>query len=355
MRIGLLLNNPSPHQVDWLNALSKENNADCFIGYVHESNPDRTWGVPKPELPWSHLPTSLISIFSGRLKRWIHSQKADVWVLSSIYTSPVTQYLAWLLQRTGCKTVFMGEPPRPNVGLKGIIQFLLLRSILNKVSAVLATGEEAVRKYQSLVNPGIPVVSMPYYIDISNFNKQTDKENEQGEVVRFVVAAQLIHRKGIDVLIEACNLLPKEGWTLDIYGTGDMEKQLVRQAEDVGSFIRFCGAIPYESRYQIYNSADVFVFPTRWDGWGMVIPESLAHGVPVISTDHAMSAYEFIIDGQNGYIGPANDPGYFADRMSELIKNPEKLSTLSGNCQSSLKNYSPEIGASRLLDFLNDL
>ena len=355
MRIGLLLYNPSPHQVDWLNALSKESSVDCFIGFVHESNPARAWGVPKPELPWSYLPTSFVSIFSGRLKRWLRTQKADVWVLSSAYTSPVTQYLAWQLQRMGCKTVFLGEPPRPNSGLKGTVQILLLRSILNKVSAVLATGQEAARRYQSLIKSDIPVCSMPYYIDLSNIDMHSVKKKERGEIVRFIVAAQLIHRKGIDVLIEACKLLPKEGWNLNIYGSGNLEKQLVKQAEDLGSAIRFCGAVPYETRYQIFESADVFVFPTRWDGWGMVVPEALAHGVPVISTDQTMSAHDFIIDGKNGYIGSANDPNYLADKMTALIKNPEALSMLSGNCQSSLKNYSPEIGAKKLIEFLNDL
>lgn len=355
MRIGLLLNNPSPHQVDWLNALSKEKNVDCFIGYVHESNPDRTWGVPKPDLPWSYLPTSFVSIFSGRLRQWLRNQKADIWVLSSVYTSPVVQYLAWQLQRMGCKTVFLGEPPRPNSGLKGTVQILLLRSILNKVSAVLATGQEAARRYQSLIKSDIPVDSMPYYIDLNDIDKKTGHKNERGEVVRFVVAAQMIHRKGIDILIDACKLLPKDGWTLDIYGTGVLQQRLEKQAAGVGTAIRFCGAVPYESRYQIFKSADVFVFPTRWDGWGMVVPESLAHGIPVISTDQTMSAHDFIIDGKNGYIGPANDPNYLADKMTAMIKNPEALSMLSGNCQSSLKNYSPEIGARKLLDFLKDL
>lgn len=355
MRIGLLLNNPSPHQVDWLNALSKESSVDCFIGYVRESNPDRAWGVPKPDLPWSYLPTSFVSIFSGRLKRWLRTQTADIWVLSSVYTSPVTQYLAWQLQRMGCMTVFLGEPPRPNGGLKGTVQILLLRSILNKVSAVLATGQEAARRYKSLIKSNIPVGSMPYYIDLSNIDMQACLHKKQGEVIRFVVAAQLIHRKGIDVLINACKILPEEGWILDIYGTGPMEQQLKKQAEQISHAIRFCGDVPYESRYEIYKSTDVLVFPTRWDGWGMVVPEALAHGVPVISTDQAMSAHDFIIDGKNGYIGPANNPDFLADRMTRLIKSHETVSMLSLNCQSSLKDYSPEIGAKRLLSFINDL
>ena len=355
MRIGLLLNNPSPHQVDWLNALSQEAGLDCFIGYVHERNPNRSWGVPKPDLPWTYLPTSISSLIDGSLKRWLESQKADVWILSSIYTSHITQYLAWKLRRMGCKTIFLGEPPRPNTGLKAIIQHLLLVNVLNNVSAVLGTGREAARRYKELVKKRIPVSSMPYYIELSGINSQKAREKEQqDEEVKFVVAAQLIHRKGIDVLIEACKFLPKDGWTLDIYGTGPMEGKLVKQAEQISPAIRFCGVVPYESRYEIFKSADVFVFPTRWDGWGMVVTESLAHGIPVISTDQAMSAHDFIIDGKNGYIGPANDPNYLADRMTAMIKNPEALSMLSGNCQSSLKNYSPEIGAKKLIDFLND-
>jgi glycosyltransferase involved in cell wall biosynthesis len=356
MQIGLLLNNPSPHQVDFLNALSLRKDIQVFVGYVHPDNPMRSWGSPKPNLPWSHLPAKWINILDGSLYRWLHSRQPHCWVLSSVYTSPITHFIAWCLKRVGTTYIFMGEPPRPHHGLKGRLQTLLLSNILKNATGVLATGSEAAKRYKRIVKNRIPVTSIPYYVDLSEVKKTRPMEvlNTNKPVI-FVTSAQLIHRKGLDVLIEACDQLPEGGWQLKIYGTGPLESQLKTQAKKITGAIIFPGTIPYDSRYQVFEEADVFVFPTRWDGWGMVIPEAVSHGLPIITTNQVMSAYDFVSHGENGFIGPAENAEFLANSMKKYIEDRTLLMNNSQRSLHAMQDYTPKIGADRFVSFIEAL
>lgn len=356
MRIGLLLSNPSPHQVDFLNALAATPGIEAFVGYVEKYNPDRTWGAPKPGLPWSYLPAKPLDIIAGKLAGWIRDNPADIWIVSSVYTSLVTHALCFILHKNRMPYVFLAEPPRPRNGMRRSIQKWLLSNVLKHASGLLATGKESLQRYQSMLGRLPPAASLAYYVDFSDIAKREPApRGQEGMPVRFVTSAQLIHRKGVDVLIEACRMLPAEGWRLDIYGSGPLESELKKQARTASDFIVFHGSLSYKNRYQAFLDADVLVFPTRWDGWGMVVPEAMAHGLPVISTDQAMSAHDFIVDGINGFIGPAESPGFLADAMQRFIDEPELIPAFSEMSRGAVRDHTPEHGARRLVQFSRSL
>ena len=330
LRVGLLLNSPSPHQVDLLNAIGQRADVDARIGYVFSHNPSRSWGRPTPDLPWTNLPTSRWEILGGQLKKWILSQPVDCWVLASIYSSPLTHYIARVLKRCQRPYVYMGEPPRPRSGIGGRIRHQMLLSILNSSKGIIGTGDEAARRYQSFVKSQIPVTSVPYYIDIADYlSRPLPTPPSSNEPVRFVTSGQLIHRKAIDVLINACRELPDGGWTLEIYGNGPLESELKQQAAATGKPIEFRGVLPYERRHEAFIDRHCFIFPTRWDGWGMVLPEAMALGLPAISTNQAMSAHDFVRDQQNGFIGPAEDSSFLAQSMRYFLEHREAIPAFS--------------------------
>ena len=356
MRIGLLLNNPSPHQVDLLNAFSEYPGVEAFVGYVYKSNPIRTWGAPKPRISWSYIPARWGQVLAGGLRRWLRDQHVDIWVVASVYTNPITHVVCWYLHMMGMQYVYMGEPPRPRTGLRRLIQKLLLSNVLRYASGIVATGKEAARRYGLVTKGRIPVISVPYYLDLKNIQVRPmlDRTADKGEI-RFLVCAQLIYRKGLDVLIDACRQLPADGWCLDIYGAGPLEEQLKKQAKGVSDAIKFCGEVPFDERHRIFRRADVFVFPTRWDGWGMAIVEAMAHGLPVISTNQAMSAHDFVIDGKNGYIGPTETPDFFSGSMKKFLDGSANLGDYSIESKSALTNYIPEEGVRRLIEFIGPI
>jgi glycosyltransferase involved in cell wall biosynthesis len=69
------------------------------------------------------------------------------------------------------------------------------------------------------------------------------------------------------------------------------------------------------------HGADVLCVPSRYDGWGLVVPEGLASGLPVIATDRMGAALEFVENGRNGWLIPAGD-GSAVNAMREAALMP---------------------------------
>ena len=85
---------------------------------------------------------------------------------------------------------------------------------------------------------------------------------------------------------------------------------------------------------QLFADADVFVFcPKMPEGHPWVIVEAMANGLPVIATDKG-AIIESVIDGQNGFIVPSEEPVVIAEKLEELLHN----STLRGQFSEQSKN-----------------
>jgi glycosyltransferase involved in cell wall biosynthesis len=124
-----------------------------------------------------------------------------------------------------------------------------------RVAFVLAVGGVGCAFFTAIGFPREKIVPFGYYLSAPAAAPPTGTEDGP---FRFFSAGQLIRRKGIDLLIQACASLPRDGWRLDIYGDGPE---------------RPCA-----------------VLPSRFDGWGMLVNESLAAGTPVICTSQCGAA-----------------------------------------------------------------
>ena len=82
------------------------------------------------------------------------------------------------------------------------------------------------------------------------------------------------------------------------------------------------GTRPFSELYKIYSQASVFVLPTIEDGFGNVIVEAMACGVPVIATTNCGAA-DIITDGVDGFIIPIRDIRALRDKIIFLYENPE--------------------------------
>jgi peptidoglycan/xylan/chitin deacetylase (PgdA/CDA1 family) len=219
-------------------------------------------------------------------------------------------------------------------------------------------GERAASIYQELLGDNRPVTSIPYYLDLNKFlDLPLSAVPTNGESLNFVVCCQMIHRKGIDILLKACQQLSDMRWRLTLVGEGPLRTALEREFRNRFTHDRviFRGEIPYEKRVDAFVGQNVFLFPSRWDGWGMVVPEALAAGLPVVATNQVISAHEFIKNEINGFIIPSEDICALADKMAYFIRHPEVIPQMSTEARKSLANYKAEIGAGKLVRFIADI
>lgn len=356
MKIGFIANNPSPHQVGLLDALSVVRGVDVIVVYAYPRSASRNWGAPKTrgehrELPWRPG----IGLYWA-LEQWLTSLGCDVWVVGSVLSSVRTHAVVRVLATMRVPVAFLGEPPRPRSGWNGWVRDLVVQSVLKRCAGVVATGRETARRYRDLLGDARPVTNVPYYTSLDECLALPLIERvSPSETIRFVTVAQLIPRKGIDVLVAACRELPKSGWCLDVFGEGPSRRSLQSMIDAARLPVTLHLQVPFAERAAAFSGRHCFVFPTRWDGWGMVVPEALSAGVPVISTDQSMAAREFIEDDRQGWLGPAGNAAFLGAGMRHVMEHRNILPAMSREARAAVKGYRPEVGAARLVAFAEGL
>jgi len=110
----------------------------------------------------------------------------------------------------------------------------------------------------------------------------------QGDSKRFLAVGRFSHRhKGFDLLIEAFHIFAQNNseWKLDIVGEG-VEEKLYRQLIEKYQLADRVTLHPFTNHIQdYYSQAQIYVLSSRWEGFGLVLVEAMAHGLPVVSSD----------------------------------------------------------------------
>lgn len=113
---------------------------------------------------------------------------------------------------------------------------------------------------------------------------------EDAEPVRLLCVASLTPRKGHEVLIEALAELSDLNWQCDCIGGLELDPDHARrmeamiEAKGLGEWMHLLGARSPEALASYYAEADLFLLPSYYEGYGMVVTEALAHGLPVMTT-----------------------------------------------------------------------
>lgn len=144
----------------------------------------------------------------------------------------------------------------------------------------------------------------------------------EGRVVLSI--GQFIHRKGIDLLLEAVKGLEESVGVYIIGGT---------PTEDYLRFVREHGLdrvhfLPFQTKEALkeyYMAADLFVLPTREDIWGLVVNEAMACGLGVITTNRCNAGLELIRNGENGYLVPVEDVPALKEAIVQALSHSESL------------------------------
>ncbi len=179
-----------------------------------------------------------------------------------------------------------------------------------------------------------------------------NKLNLKWDKVYVITVGQFIERKGFDLLLKAWNKLNSENAELIIIGGGDdrpkYEAFIEENKLDNVTIIDF---LDKKALYDYYKASDVFILPTREDVWGLVINESMACGLPVISSDNCIAAQELIEQEKNGFIYPVYDIDAMKNCLQKLVDDKELREKISDNNIYKIQGNTIEnIGKKHIID-----
>ncbi len=131
---------------------------------------------------------------------------------------------------------------------------------------------------------------------------------------------------------------------------GDYESLV---SESLQGRVLFAGHVSQAELPLWFRSADVFVFPSRHDGWGVVINEACAARLAVIASRQTGSARDLVEPGVSGVLFERDDVDALVTAMQHFLEHPEDCTLFGNRSRSLVEQFSPEEGAARFRASIN--
>jgi glycosyltransferase involved in cell wall biosynthesis len=340
---------PSPYQVELFNALAAEGSVRLRVVYLLRRHDDRQWKMPDilhPHAFWEN----------GPVARSINEQAIDSadLVVFSYYANPAARLLIRRRTRSQRPWVYWGE--RPGFGGWGWVgqlrRRLLLAPLHRAAFPIWGMGKWAIDAWRQEFGDCREYQNIPYFSDLDRFVVPRT-HSRPSTVRRFLFSGSFIRRKGIDLLAEAFIRVAssRPGVRLDLIGAGELESMVRARLARYESQVRFHGFSQWQELPAYYRDAHILVAPSRYDGWGLIVPEGLAAGMPVISTDQTGAAIDLLRPGKTGWIVPAGDVTALMRAMSDAADlSPNRLSEMSAAAQASVADHTLAHGVRRFTE-----
>ena len=213
---------------------------------------------------------------------------------------------------------------------------MILRKILYRyLDGITILTKHNFYNYKKLKNN---VYIIPNYI---NYNNTLEKAHLINKKV--ISLGRLESQKGYDLLLKIWFEVEKinKEWILEIYGDGSKKQELLKLKLELKlKNVIFMG----ETREveEKLKSASIYVMSSRYEGFGLVLLESLACGVPCIAFDCETGPNDILVDGENGYLIKENDMKNFSEKLLILMNNLELRKKMALNGKGTLLKYSKE-------------
>lgn len=349
LKVFVLTDSPSPYQVELFNEIETQGNCELKVGYLRGHDPNRQWTPPKIR----HDSLDLES--NGMRHARAAARDSDLVVFNYYFHSHATGLIGERVSHGG-PWCFWGERPgfhQPEWAGRLLRRWKLARLHDSSVP-IWGIGKFAVDEYRREFGQRRSYFNLPYFSDLERF--ETTMRARGSERV-FLFCGSLIARKGIDLLARAFVQLASDAPNvrLRIVGEGELRQGLEQVLRPVIDRVEFTGFKDWDELPELYASADVLCVPSRYDGWGLVVPEGLASGLPVIATDRMGAALEFVQTGVNGWLVPAGDGTAISEAMLAAARlTRDELERLSRAAHASVQEHTLSHGAARFMQFAHE-
>ncbi|MCS7064582.1 MAG: glycosyltransferase family 4 protein [Methylacidiphilales bacterium] len=335
---------PSPYQVEFFNAINQELKNRLRVVYMTGQSSKRLWMQKEDYLH----DLCILEDDKHKARKWV--QESDLVIFNYYYD---LRALELINQRASQKRpwVFWGERlgyQHPRLGR--LIRKVLLKALHKNPVPIWGIGEYAVVSYQKEFGLRRDYFNIPYYSNLKRFHRTSSKLIHEN--IKILFSGSLIFRKGIDLLCRAYKqIFFKYPWLeLIILGEGELKAKLATELKECNSKCRFLGFKDWSELPQVYAEADILCVPSRYDGWGLVVPEGLASGLPVIATDKMGAALDLIQDGRNGWVIPGGDLEALQQSLSNVAEmDRREIVEMSSFALESIKFHNIENGVNKFI------
>lgn len=353
MYICIWMNIPSHHQSQFFDALNEKSDAlkVYYYGKVSSNRSQMGWQTDIQLKDYEqYINVEEFQIDLNELKKYVH-------ILPG-YGHPLLIKLRNIFSKNNIKWAHWSEKATP--GWKWYAsyykKFMHAHYINRYALGALAIGNHAKQDFTRWGVQAKKIEILPY-----SFNKMNmyapDPEILKFKKDRkaFLFVGSLYSLKGIDLLIRAFQQEFKDNphWCLILVGNikeGENYQNMINEYQ-LQDQVLIYGVIPAKEITSAYSACDIFILPSRYDGWGMVVNEAVYCNLPIIVSSAVGASQHLVKSGKNGFIFSSENYHSLAQNMAKY-KNTQLICEHSQYNAEIFKEYSSESMSNHLINIL---
>ena len=234
-----------------------------------------------------------------------------------IYDMPIGYYPAWERTQAELARKFVDWLPPGGLPSSRYVRPQQKRQEMELADLVLAPSSFVAETVQAF-NPNKALALAPYGVDLEFWT--AGARNEASEVLRFIYAGQISLRKGIPTLLQAWEKAALRSAELQLVGSWYLSDS---KRASLPRGVTYVSALSSEALRDHYRRADVFVFPSFFEGFGLVLLEAMACGLPAIASTATAGAD--VLTEASGRLLTAGDLDALVDALRWFDQNRSLL------------------------------
>ena len=175
-------------------------------------------------------------------------------------------------------------------------------------------------------------------VDNDHFKNRTQQIEIPSK--KILCVARFVPEKNLEFLIDAFkrSKMPGLEWELIIAGGGASFKQLEERIED--AHVKLLNWVDYEKVPSLFHSAQIFILPSTFEPWGLVVNEAMAAGLPLVLSQEVGSAPDLLQVGKNGWSFMPNDQKGLIDILNLIsVTSLERLRAMASESERIIDQY----------------
>lgn len=369
-RILIVSNIPTPYNDSLYAHLARQPGLALHVAYGATRESNRQWRLETDKgYPYVILPgvtTGPIGRFNPGVFGLLRRFAPNVVLLTGSYAYPTIQVLSWWLCLRGIRWFYWGE--ELNWEKVSVARRLvrLFRRPLRAADGILANGERAAESFRRLGIAGARIHVFHYYADTGRFTLTADRRAAERARIRKQLAilpdatavlfiGEIVRRKGLDTLVRAmAGLTGDASALLIVAGDGGERREIYDLARRLGVLdrIRFAGYVQPAELPSYTAAADALVVPSRKEGWGVVVAEAMAAGLPVIASARVNSAADLLREGESGFFFPVDDVPALVSVLTRVVRSPALRASVAKRARDIVAGEQSSPAAARLRGIL---
>lgn len=235
----------------------------------------------------------------------------------------------WIYERHVSKLIELKENDSVLKKIKTKSKWWLMEKLAHSYSSFVVLTDGNKKEWKSLKNLEVVANPLSFYSDISSTCKNKT----------VICVGKISYQKGQDILVKAWQLVNQQfpDWQLHLYGKENLE---VLDTNNLSGNVHFF--LPEKNIEQKYLESSIYVMSSRFEGFGMVLTEAMACGVPCVSFDCNYGPSDIIQHGIDGLIVENKNLNQLAEAIIELIEDQIKRTEMGSKAKQNVSRYNIE-------------